>query len=315
TKLRCRNPPSPFGLGPQGPRSGVGSPRRSHGYVFDEPPAIRAPGAPNGGALYFPNSLLEPAREPQPSALAPSLLFRVSSAMGIQRMSGRVRSWPGAGAALLLSGCMATAASPPAGPPIQAHEVASTAQYLTRPETSARLLFDWSLSEPGLRSRGRGVARVEPPYRARLDLFTPQGEAVAVAAMEGEEVRLPSGAPTVLPPPTFLWAALGVFRPDDGAALLGGEGADDGQVVLRYRLPGGDELHFRMERRVIHEVELFRGGRVVERMTREMSQDPEASDTGEAVYRDLVAVRELRVRVESREDVEPFPPDIWRPIR
>ncbi|MEX2528639.1 MAG: N-acetyltransferase family protein [Gemmatimonadota bacterium] len=57
TKIRCRNPPSPFGLGPQGPRSGVGSPRRSHGYVFDEPPAIRAPGAPNGGALYLSNSL------------------------------------------------------------------------------------------------------------------------------------------------------------------------------------------------------------------------------------------------------------------
>lgn len=221
----------------------------------------------------------------------------------------------GIGAALLLAGCMATASTPPSGPPIQADQVASTAQYLTRPEASTRLLFEWSLSEPGLRSRGRGVARVEPPYRARLDLFTPQGEAVAVAAMEGEEVRLPPGTPTVLPPPTFLWAALGVFRPDDGAALLGGEEAGPGQVVLRYRLPGGEDLHFRMERRVIHEVELLRGGRVVERMTREIDLAQEANGAGEAVYRDLVAVRELRVRLESREEVEPFPPDIWRPIR
>lgn len=220
----------------------------------------------------------------------------------------------GVGAVLLLSGCMATASAPPAGPAIQADEVASTAQYLTRPEAPTRLLFEWSLTEPGLRSRGRGVARVEPPYRARLDLFTPQGEAVAVAAMEGEEVSLPPGSPTVLPPPTFLWAALGVFRPDDGAVLLGGEGVEDGQVVLRYRLAGGEELHFRMERRMIHEVELLRGGRVVERMTREMSATDEANGAGEAVYRDLVAVRELRVRLESREEVESFPPDIWRPI-
>ena len=53
-----RTPPSPFGLGRQGAPSVVGSPRRSSRYTCGSPPTMRLPGAPNGGALYFFNSLL-----------------------------------------------------------------------------------------------------------------------------------------------------------------------------------------------------------------------------------------------------------------
>ena len=57
-------------------------------------------------------------------------------------------------------------------------------------------------------------------------------------------------------------------------------------------------------------VEVSRNGTVVQRLTlvRDDLQVPV-----EAVYRDLVEVRELRLVRESVAQTEPFPSDIWMP--
>ena len=103
----------------------------------------------------------------------------------------------------------------------------------TRLETPVRLIFDWSVREPGLRSGGRGVARLEPPYRARLDLFTGRGETVLRAALVGDDLRLPEGASgELVPPPALFWSSLGIFRPGGDYRLAQGWEADDANAAI-----------------------------------------------------------------------------------
>ena len=103
---------------------------------------------------------------------------------------------------------------PPPAPQIDGREKALVAEVVTKPEGSVRMVFRWSLQEPGLRLSGDGVIRMESPYKARLDLFTDQGEGVARAALVNDELRLPPEAVEVpLPPPPLFWATLGIFRP------------------------------------------------------------------------------------------------------
>ncbi|MYH49667.1 MAG: hypothetical protein F4151_09125, partial [Gammaproteobacteria bacterium] len=123
----------------------------------------------------------------------------------------------------LLSGAALTASCwlprapepPPAGPPaLDYHRHALLVEARTQLTTPVRLIFDWNVREPGLRSGGRGVARLEPPYRARLDLFTGRGETVLRAALVGDDLRIPEGASDELvPPPALFWSSLGIFRP------------------------------------------------------------------------------------------------------
>lgn len=173
-----------------------------------------------------------------------------------------------------------------------------------------RLDFRWSLSEPDLRAEGRGVVRAEPGWRARLDLFTENAETVVGAALVEGELRLPPGARgELIPPPALFWATLGVFRPGEGAVLQGGE-RDEGDVVLRYRLPTGDGLRFRVRDGHLVEVELRAGGHAVERVALEPA--PGGFPT-RIVYRHLADFRELELELESTRRVAPFPPDIWDP--
>jgi hypothetical protein len=80
-------------------------------------------------------------------------------------------------------------------------------------------------------------------------------------------------------------------------------------VKLKYRLGSGDEVHYALDPgRQIQEVEVFRGGTAIQRLTLERG---EGGFPTSAVYRDLASFRELRITRESVEQVEPFPPDIW----
>lgn len=183
----------------------------------------------------------------------------------------------------------------------------------TRLEGPLRIVFEWQLNEAGSRVSGRGVARVEPPYKARLDLFLANGEGVVSAWLLGGELSLPPGAPDdILPPPDLMWGALGVFRPEPETELIGGERLEGQAVRLRYRYPDGSELHYQSAGGQIRSLELLRDGHVVERV------EVEASDgTGhplEATYRDLTAFRELRLTRSSIESVPAYPSSIWNPV-
>lgn len=175
-----------------------------------------------------------------------------------------------------------------------------------------RIVFGWQLNESGQRLRGRGVARVEPPYKARLDLFLDNGETVVSAAMVGGDLRLPAGSPAdVLPPPDLMWGALGVFRPHDGTRLLGADRLEGDAIRLRYAYADGKELHYEVVREGLRMLEVMDRGRVVERV--ELA--PERGDRypARARYRNFRDFRELRLERESLQVVDPFDPDIWDP--
>jgi hypothetical protein len=194
---------------------------------------------------------------------------------------------------------------------MDAEGVALRLEATTRLEEPLRIFFEWSLSERDARFQGRGVARVEPPYKARLDLFLSNGETVARAALVDDDLRVPPGTPEgIIPPAEMLWGTLGVFRPGLGTALLGGELLGDGRVRLRYRRPDGIELRFTVTGGRIEEIERLRQGQVVERVV----MRPGARDRYplEGTYRDLAAFRELKLTRERLEEVEAFPPDIWQ---
>jgi len=217
---------------------------------------------------------------------------------------------------VLLLGACTPSGSPPGSPhpPLDPAQEALGTERATRLEGPVRVVFDWSLDEPGLRARGRGVARMEPPDRARLDLFSGTGETVLRAAMVGDELRLPPGASsTLVPPPALFWSALGIFRPGGGSFLSGGSREGEDGVRLEYMLSADRALRYRLLRRVVQEVELLRDGQTFERLT--LSPSPDARFPRQAVYRHLADFRELTFTLQTVDDVDAFPPDIWEPGR
>lgn len=203
---------------------------------------------------------------------------------------------------------------PPPGPALDTEQVVAAARSATRLEGPVRIVFQWSIDEPGARFRGRGVARVEPPYRARLDLFLPGGETVARAALVDGELRIPAGVPDgIIPPAHLLWGSLGVFHPGTGSALVGGERLGAGSVKLRYALRSGQSVHYTLEGSRIREVEILEGGHVIQQVAVRPGSDSRFPE--QSTYRDLTAYRELIITRESVEHVEPYPPDIWNPVR
>lgn len=213
---------------------------------------------------------------------------------------------------VLTAGC-ATSAPPPPAPTVDAEQVALRMERRTRPEAPTRAVFGWEMNESGSRLSGRGVVRMEPPYRVRLDLFLDNGETAARAALVEDELRLPPGVDRrLIPPPPLLWASLGVFHPGPRARLLDGR-ARDGGVRLRYGLSGGEELRYRLRDGRLRAAELLRDGDVVERV--ELDDREDGATPPGARYRDLSAFRELRVSIESTERVESYPPEIWHPAR
>lgn len=176
-----------------------------------------------------------------------------------------------------------------------------------------RLIFDWSVREPGLRSSGRGVARLEPPYRARLDLFTGRGETVLRAALVGDELRLPEGASSELvPPPALFWSSLGIFRPGGDYHLMEGWQADDGTLRLSYESSTRSNLLYALDDNGdMAALALMRDGETVDQLS--LSLPLRDGFPTEATYRNLSDFRELTFTLDTVEIVGPYPSDIWSP--
>lgn len=211
----------------------------------------------------------------------------------------------GVALAALLAGCSGRAPLPSTVEPA----VATAAVETTAPDRPLHALFEWRIQDGEARFSGRGSARIEPPYRARLDLFGPRGDGYLSAALVDDEVRLPAGAGDApLPPPALMWAVLGVVAPPDDAVLVGTRETDEESELhydvrdsrLRYVLRGG----------LLRAVYWDGGGR---RMVVELSGSADARLPREAVYRDWSGYTELRTNLERVDEAEPFSPEIWTP--
>ena len=226
-------------------------------------------------------------------------------------MKNTMRALLVAAACAVLGAC---APPPPAvvAPAPDAEQLALTLEDRTALTGPIRVVFAWQLNEAGVRVSGTGVARIEPPYKARLDLFMGNGETLARAALVDGDLRLPPGTPEgLLPPADLMWGVLGVFRPRLGIELLGAERMEGGALRLRYRYPDSDELHYNVMDGEVRSLELLDGGDVVQRV--DLRGEGGASVPQEATYRNLAAFRELKLTRERVERVEAYPPDIWDP--
>ena len=216
---------------------------------------------------------------------------------------------------VLLLGCQTGGG--PAGPLIldsRAQGVAEDALQGTMPESPVQITFDFQLREADLRFSGRGVARVQPPYRLRIDLFSTRGESLFRAALVGSELRVPPGVPLDLaPPPALLWAALGVFRPDREQRLLGGRSSSDDAMILHYGGPGTEELRFLLVDGGLKRAEILEDGHLMEEVDLEF--DTSQSTVEETVYRNRALFVELTFTLRSVENVDAFPEEIWDPGR
>lgn len=214
-------------------------------------------------------------------------------------------------AGLTLTGACAGPGGPEAvGPVADPAAVVRSLAVETALEGPTQILFEWHLTEEGVRIGGRGVARVEPPDRARLDLFLGNGEAVAAAILLGDDLSLPVSLPgDILPPPALLWGTVGLVRLGEGVSVVDGQELVDGGRRIRTRIPSGEGVVYRVLDGQLLEVSQTEDGTVVKRLAASYRDGDRIPI--EAVYRDLASFRELTLTRESVEHVDGFPSDIW----
>jgi hypothetical protein len=182
----------------------------------------------------------------------------------------------------------------------------------TAPDRPLRVIFGWRALDGTARFAGEGAARIEPPYRARLDLFGAHGEGYLSAALVGSEFRIPGDPGDVLPPPAMIWAVLGVVRPPDDAVLEGTrEGAGTLELYYATGATGDGRLRYTLDGGRLRAAEWSRRGR---RMMVELA-GAVAGLPASAAYRDWGSNTELHLELESVDEVEPYPPEIWTPGR
>ena len=187
--------------------------------------------------------------------------------------------------------------------------LASVVIEANRPTSPLGIRFDWEAREREGRFTGQGAARVEAPERARLDLFGPRGEGyLSAAIVDGDLLLPPSTAADLVPPPSLLWGALGIFQPPAEGELTRSEQKGE-RLRLEYRA-GDDAWTFEFQNDRLLRIELKE--RSCARKTIELKGEGSASLPREAVYRDWAAFTELKIKVGEVEEVDSFPPDTWQ---
>jgi hypothetical protein len=159
-----------------------------------------------------------------------------------------------------------------------------------------------------MRFSGQGALRVEPPYRARTDLFGPRGETVLRSVVIGDDMYIPPGVPKdLLPPVSLMWGTIGVLRPAPGAELELTHQTGD-TLTIGYG-KGEEHWRYRLVDGYVRYVEW--NGPGAGRRTIEVRGSAAFHLGSEAVYRDWAAFRELKLNLEQVNESSSFPPDTW----
>ncbi len=193
--------------------------------------------------------------------------------------------------------------------------LAKRLQSAGTPDQPQLIAFQWRYRGREGRFSGEGAVRVNPPDSVRLDLLGPGWSGVQSAVLLGDDVHYIGEQRIRLPPPTFMWTLLGVFRPP---ADVRPEGARRGDLSeLTYDLSGEERVLFRFDgsSRLV-EAELRLDGRAVQ----EIRVKPGKPGSGpgawrwpqEARFRDLGDFHEVRIKVTETREHAPFESRIFR---
>lgn len=199
--------------------------------------------------------------------------------------------------ALVVAGCAARISALPGVAPANA-----VLPSFALPVMPQKVTFRWELNDNSIVARGDGVARMEAPDHARVDLFLGGGfGAAAAAVLVGDSLLVPpnSNGRDLVPPAPLLWAALGRLAlpalPDTIIRVVGD--------TLRASI--GEPVQWRITSvaGALTRVERVSGNRIMEWVER---------IPGKQTRYELSGGRSLVLDIETQQPVAPFDPTIWR---
>src|SRR6478672_1846051 len=164
-----------------------------------------------------------------------------------------------------------------------------------------KIVFHWDYSQPELRIRGEGVARVAPPDSARLDFFV-NGQGTGHALLVGDEIRLQSGQAAMrdfLPPAPLLWATLGRLHVPAAADTTVRVDSDTLRIDIGHQ-PAWRATFFDEQ---LRRLELIDGGRIPQWVARPAR--------GPIVYEQPRLRRSLQLTISRDDTVPGFDASIW----
>lgn len=209
--------------------------------------------------------------------------------------------------AVLVASCAAS--SPDPVPVARPDALADRLREAGAPGEPKLIEFRWRYRGHEGHISGEGGVRFNPPDSVRLDLLGPGWSGVQSAVMLGDETYYIGEQRIVLPPPTFIWALFGVFKPPRGVAP---EGTRRGErTQLAYQLGTFERIVFEFDGsgRLIGAERRVRGRvvQVIEVRPARRSEDAAGwTWPAEARFRDLGEFNEVRVEVTEIRDHEPF---------
>ncbi len=193
--------------------------------------------------------------------------------------------------------------------------VAHRLQSAGTPDRPQLIEFQWRYRGQEGRFSGDGAVRVNPPDSVRLDLLGPGWSGVQSAVLLEDDVYYMGEQRVELPPPAFMWAMIGAFRPPAG---IEPQASSRGELTeLAYPLSVRETIAYRFdgEGRLV-EAELQVNGDVVQEI--KIEHEEVGRSTGgyrwprEARFRDLGEYHEVRIRVVEIREHAPFESRIFR---
>jgi hypothetical protein len=171
------------------------------------------------------------------------------------------------------------------------------------PAHHQRIVFGWRLQESELEVRGDGAARIAAPDSTRVDLFVMGGLGSGAAWVIGDEMRLdaPEALRRVLPPPAFLWAALGRFSIPPGKDTV----VARSDSSLTAEIGPSPRWRLTILRGRITRLDRAEGDKVIDRLERRPD--------GSLVYFHAPTRRQLTLTITRVDSVAPFDASIWKP--
>jgi len=209
--------------------------------------------------------------------------------------------------AMRLSSCLAagllvvTACSPRARP-LAGAPSPQRVPVSELPPVHRKIVFKWDYSQPDLRIRGDGVARISAPDSARLDFFV-DGQGTGHALLVGDNIRLQDGQQSMrdfLPPPPLLWAALGRLRVPAAVDTTVRVDSDTLRVDIGHQ-PGWRAT---FDGEQLRRLELIDGGRIPQWVARPA--------VGPIRYEQPRLRRTLLLTISRVDTVPGFDASIWR---